>query len=144
MRNMEKRQSIFDGRYSWDGKKKGRREPVAWFPGAYDLKIINLAAGKKNVIFLKPYLCIYTNTGMGYSISENPEKFAKNICSDFGLEMEKVIWVEQIERGKDIFEIVNFERCGIQGNDPVYLTKKRRPHNNENRLIKEVLNVSQD
>ncbi len=128
--------SIFDGRYSWDGTKRDRREPIAWFPGAYDLKIIDLTIGKKGIIFLKPYLCIYTNTGTGYSISENPERFAKNVCSDFELEMDKVLWVEQVERGKDIFEIVVFEKCGRIGDDPLYLTKKRRPHDNEIHLIR--------
>ena len=34
---------IFNGKYSWDGKKHDNQEPIAWFPGAYNLKIVDLA-----------------------------------------------------------------------------------------------------
>ena len=132
--------AIFNGRYSWDGKKNDQREPIAWFPGAYDLKIVDLTEGKKGVRFLKPYLCVYTNTGAGYSISEHPEKFAKRICSDFSLEMEKVLWAEQLEIGSDVFEIVNFYKFGTLGdNNTLYLTRKRKPLAGEVKLIKTVL-----
>jgi hypothetical protein len=137
--NHEITKSIFDGRYSWDGKKKDRREPIAWFPGAYDLKILDLTFGKKNITFLKPFLCIYTNTGAGYSISEHPEKFAKNVCRDFSLDMEKVLWVEKLDREQDIFEIISFVKCGILGDDSIYLIKKRKPRDNEMRLISKVM-----
>lgn len=139
MLNPDGNRSIFDGRYSWDGKKKDRREPIAWFPGAYDLKIIDFSVGKKNVIYLKRYLCLYTNTGAGYSISDNPEKFAKNVCHDFSLKMDNVLWVEQLEREKEIFEIITFEKCGILGEDPIYLIKKRKPRDNEIRFIQKAV-----
>jgi hypothetical protein len=137
--NPETNRSIFTGRYSWDGKKTDQREPIAWFPGAYDLKIVNLTIGKKNITFLKPFLCIYTNTGAGYSISEHPEKFAKSVCHDFDLEIDKVLWVEQLVPGKTMFEVVNFEKCGILGDDSFYLIKKRPPRENEMRLISNAL-----
>lgn len=131
--------AIFKGRYSWDGKKNDQREPIAWFPGAYDLKIVDLTEGKKGVTFLKPFLCIYTNTGAGYSISENPEKFAKRICSDFSLEMDKVLWTEQLQDGSDSFEIITFQKCGTVGDSPFYLIRKRKPLANEVKLIKKGL-----
>lgn len=131
--------AIFKGRYSWDGKKNDQREPIAWFPGTYDLKIVDLAEGKRGVTFLKPVLCIYTNTGAGYSISEHPEKFAKRICSDFSLEMDKVLWTEQLENGTDSFEIITFKKFGMIGKDPLYLIRKRKPLTNEMKLIKKGL-----
>jgi len=131
--------AIFNGRYSWDGKKTDQREPVAWFPGAYDIRIVDLTEGKQGITFLKPILCIYTNTGAGYSISDHPEKFAKRICSDFKLEIEKVLWAEQLQNGSDLFEIVSFTKCGILGKDPLYLTQKRRPLANEIHLINTIL-----
>ncbi len=141
MANTEGKRSIFTGRYSWDGKKTDHREPVAWFPGAYDLKIVDLRVGRNNVIFLKPYVCIYTNTGMGFSISKNPEKFIKNLCHDFSLQIDKVLWVEQLERDQDIFDIIIFEKCGILGDDSIYIIKKRKPQENEVRLIRKALEV---
>jgi hypothetical protein len=137
--NEEMDMAIFKGRYSWDGKKNDQREPIAWFPGAYDLKIVDLTEGKKGISFLKPFLCIYTNTGSGYSISENPEKFAKRICSDFSLQMDKVLWTEQLQNGSDSFEIIMFEKCGNLGNNPRYLTRKRTPLPSEINLIKKGL-----
>lgn len=131
--------AIFNGRYSWDGKKSDQREPISWFPGAYDLKIIDLTEGKTGIIFLKPYLCIYTNTGAGYSISEHPEKFAKRICSDFFLEIDKVLWIEQLQNGSDSFEIITFKKYGTLGNSPLYLTQKRKPLPSEINLIKKEL-----
>jgi hypothetical protein len=131
--------AIFKGRYSWDGKKNDQRDPIAWFPGAYDLKIVDLTEGRGGVTFLKPFLCIYTNTGAGYSISEHPEKFAKRICSDFSLHMDKVLWTEQLQKGADAFQIVTFEKCGTVGGNPFYLTRKRKPLANEINLIKKEL-----
>lgn len=131
--------AIFKGRYSWDGKKNDQREPISWFPGAYDLKIVDLTEGKKGITFLKPYLCIYTNTGAGYSISEHPEKFAKRICSDFFLEIDKVLWTEQLQNGSDSFEIITFKKCGTLGNDSLYLARKRKPLTSEMNLIRKGL-----
>jgi hypothetical protein len=131
--------TIFKGRYSWDGKKKDRREPIAWFPGAYDLRIVDLTEGKTGITFLKPFLCIYTNTGAGYSISENPEKFAKRICGDFSLEIDKVLWTEQLQNGSDSFEIITFKRCGTVGENAFYLMNKRKPLAGEIKLIKKGL-----
>lgn len=129
--------AIFSGRYSWDGKKKDNKEPISWFPGAYDLKIINLSATvSKEITHLKPYLCLFTNTGRGYSVSANPEKFAKRICEDFSLEMEKVLWVEQTEIDSDNFEIITFTKRGQLGGNTFYITKRRRPMANELQLIK--------
>jgi hypothetical protein len=131
--------AIFNGRYSWDGKKNDQREPIAWFPGAYDLKIVDLTEGKKGITFLRPVLCIYTNTGAGYSISENPEKFARRICSDFSLQMDKVLWIEQLQNGADCFDIITFKKCGTLGSNPLYSTRKRKPIASEIKLIKKGL-----
>jgi hypothetical protein len=139
VRSMEVYMAIFNGRYSWDGKKTDQKEPIAWFPGAYDIRIIDVSEGKKGVSFLKPILCIYTNTGAGYSISEHPEKFAKRICNDFLLDIEKVLWVEQLQSESELFEIITFTRCGILGKDLMYQTQKRKPLANEFTLIKKAL-----
>ncbi len=51
--------AIFKGRYSWDGKKNDQREPIAWFPGTYDLKIVDLAEGKKGNVSETSSLYLY-------------------------------------------------------------------------------------
>lgn len=130
------RQTIFNGRYSWDGTKDNNKDPISWFPGAYDLKIVNLSTGPEEIIHIKPYLCIFTNTGKGNSVSANPEKFAKRICVDFSLEMEKVLWVEQVEIGTENYEIINFKIRGQLGENKFYTMQKRKPMPNELNLIR--------
>ncbi len=128
--------AIFDGRYSWTGKKEDYLDPIAWFPGAYELKIIDLNEKIKGVSFVRPYLCVYTNTGYGHSISANPEKFAKRICYDFSLKLEKVLWVEQSKETPGKFEIIVFKKCGKLSDDSFYQVEKRKPTPGELTLIK--------
>ncbi len=127
--------AIFDGVYSWTGKREDQYEPIAWFPGAYDLKIIDLRESNNGVSFLKPYLCVFTNTGKGHSISANPEKFAKRLCVDFSLELEKVLWVERAKEDLEKFEIISFIKCGKLSETAFYQVDRRNPTPGELVLI---------
>lgn len=131
--------AIFDGRYRWDGTKQGEHEPIAWSPGAYDLKIFNYAPSSAKVQHLKPVVCIYSATGEGQSISAHPEKFAKQICNDFSLEIERVLWVEDLQTEKDRYQIVLFTRSMRVGNIIFYRTDKRKPSDREILVIEQVL-----
>lgn len=130
---------VFAGRYSWDGKKHSREEPVAWFPGTYNLKIFNLSGKKNGITHLKPYICIYSPTGEGVSISANPERFAKHICHDFSLEMEKVLWAEERRDNSGEFEVVIFTPRGKMGDIRFYSIDKRSPLAGERRIIEKEL-----
>lgn len=134
--------AIFTGRYSWDGKKSDERDPISWFPGSYDLKIVDLGSLGKNITFLRPYLCIFTNTGSGYSVSANPEKFAKRICEDFSLDIEKVLWVEKKERNEELYEVITFQKKGHLGEHTFYTIEKRTPQRNELKLIQREISKS--
>ncbi len=127
--------AIYDGRYSWTGKREDEFEPIAWFPGAYDLKIIDLRERNIGVSFIRPFLCIFTNTGKGHSISANPEKFAKRICIDFSLDFEKVLWVEQDKEDQEKYEIIRFIKCGKLSETSFYQVQRRSPTAGERTLI---------
>ncbi len=129
--------AIFDGRYRWDGTKKGEHEPIAWSPGAYDVKIFKYASSSEKVQHLKPVVCIYAPTGEGQSISAHPEKFAKQICNDFSLEIERVLWVEDLQTDKDRYQIVSFTRSMKIGRTIFYRTDKRKA------LDREILMIQQ-
>lgn len=131
--------AIFSGRYRWDGTKRGESEPISWSPGAYDLKIFKRAASSGKVRYLKPYVCIYAQTGEGQSISASPEKFAKQICHDFSLEIEQVLWVEDLLHGKDRYEVVMFARSAKMGGVVFYHTQKRLASPAEVRMIEREL-----
>ncbi len=130
---------IFAGRYSWDGKRHKEEDPIAWFPGAYNLKVFDVTSGGKGLTYLKPYLCIYSMTGEGMSISENPEKFALHICSDFSLAMEKVLWAEEFPENSGKFEVIVFTRSRRIGNRYFYSISKRQPLAGEQKMIEKEL-----
>lgn len=131
--------SVYVGRYSWDGIKSGDREPIAWFGGAYDIVIYERPTLSGNIELLKPNVCVYSRTGIGQSISENPEKFAKNICYDFSLQIERVLWVENLLCEEDRYDIVQFTRLRTIGNTILYKTEKRRADISEILQLKDEL-----
>jgi hypothetical protein len=130
---------IYADIYSWDGKKTDHQEPVAWFPGSYHLKIFDVRDGISGVEPLKPYICISAETGKGMSISAKPEKFVKKICSDFDLEMEKVLWVEELGASSGTYEVVVFTRSGKLGEVVLYSISKRAPMPGELKIIEKEL-----
>ncbi|MGW8195485.1 MAG: hypothetical protein ACWGOX_14600 [Desulforhopalus sp.] len=132
--------AIYNGRYRWDGTKKDNQDPIAWSPGAYDIEIFKCRSSSGTVQYLKSYLCIYARTGEGHSISANPEKFVKRICSDFSLDIDRVLWVEDHLAGDNRYEVVQFTRSGRVGRDIFYKISKREPLVHELRLIEQQRN----
>lgn len=130
---------VFAGKYSWDGKKHSNEDPIAWFPGVYNLKIFDVADEKKGIRHLKPYICIYSKTGEGYSISAHPEKFAKHICNDFSLQMEKVLWAEEVLENSGEYEVIVFTQSGRLGSNLFYRIEKRKPMAGEKKIIEKQL-----
>ena len=131
--------AIFDGRYRWDGTKTGEQEPIAWSPGAYDVKIFKCAGSTDKVQHLKPFVCIYAATGEGQSISANPEKFAKQICHDFGLDIERVLWIEDQLTDTNRYIVILFSRLTKVGTTIFYKTTKRLALESELQLIEREL-----
>ena len=131
--------AIFAGRYRWDGTKKDEQEPIAWSPGAYDLRIFRCAVVKEKIEHLKPYVCIFAATGEGQSISANPERFAKQICHDFDLNIERVLWIEDQLTDKDRYLVVRFTRLTKIGSVVLYKTNKRAALAPELQLIEREL-----
>lgn len=131
--------AIFNGRYRWDGTKRNNQDPIAWSPGAYDVKIFRCSSSSSKIEYLKPFVCVYASTGEGQSISANPEKFAKQICNDFSLDMERVLWVEDNLKDGDGYEVVMFTRSGKIGNIVFYRSQKRMAFKSEVEMIEQEL-----
>jgi hypothetical protein len=86
---------IYDGKFEWDGKKRSERFPISWWPGSYQIKIVDLTDRAPGAVLMRPYLCILSDTGEGFSIKNTFERFALSVCDRFGLDVEKVLWVEE-------------------------------------------------
>jgi hypothetical protein len=86
---------IFEGKFQWDGKKRSNRFPISWWPGSYRIKIIDLRDRAPGAVLMRPYLCILSDTGEGFSIKNTFERFALSVCDQFNLDVEKVLWVEE-------------------------------------------------
>jgi len=127
---------IYHGTYSWDGRKTTSSFPVAWFPGSYDLKIINLEDEAGDVLLMKPYVCLYKTTGEGYTVAIRPDKFAEVISSEFGIDIEKTIWADLSNGDLANSEIITFSNKCRMGDRNYYLVKKRNPLDGELTLLK--------
>ena len=131
--------SIYVGRYCWDGIKKDGRQPIAWSGGAYDVKIYRRPSAPGNVELLKSHVCVYSRTGIGQCISDSPEKFAQHICHDFSLHIERVIWVEDLLAEDKQYDIVQFTKMRKIGTTTLYKAEKRRADQRETEQIEEEL-----
>lgn len=131
--------AIFNGRYRWDGTKKDNLEPIAWFPGAYDVKILDRSGPENKVRQFKPYICLYARTGEGQSISAHPEKFVQRICMDFSLNIDRVFWVEDLLTENDRYDVILFTRTGKMGKSFFYRTEKRKALEQEVKMIQQAL-----
>lgn len=131
--------TIYNGIYSWDGTKTDRNAPIAWNGGSYSLLIFRRMLAPGKVEHLKPYICLFSGTGCGQSISANPEKFAKRICYDFQLEIERVMWVEECRFNKARYEVINFTRSMTIGKTVFYHAEKRVASEREIRMLESEL-----
>ncbi len=131
--------AIFNGIYRWDGTKKDDVEPIAWYPGSYDVKILDRSGTEGKVRHFKSAICLYARTGEGQSVSANPEKFAKRICIDFSLNIDRVLWVEDLLTEKNRYAIILFTRTGKMGKGFFYRTEKRQALNAEVKMIEHAL-----
>ena len=130
---------LFNGIYSWDGKKRDGRDPVAWFPGSYHLYICSIGEDDGNVTSFRQYLCLYSETGRGHSISAHPEKFAKHVCEDFSIDLERTLWVEVNPSPESKYEVIVYSRNSKLKEVFFYRVQKRIPTGIELKLIEEHL-----
>jgi len=126
---------IYSGIFSWDGKKRDGRDPISWFAGAYHLHIFTIGEDEGKVTSFKTHLCMYSETGNGHSISAHPEKFAKHVCEDFSLDLERTLWVEIDPAPGVKFEVVAYSRKSKLKEVFFYQVQKRPPTDFELKLI---------
>ncbi len=132
---------IYNGIYSWDGKKRDGRDPIAWFPGSYHLHIFTIGEDDGNVTSFRQHLCMYAETGNGHSISAHPEKFAKYVCEDFSLDLERTLWIEVDPAPNVEYEVIGYSRKSKLKEAFFYQVQKRPPNEIELKLIEQHLKL---
>ena len=130
---------VFNGIYSWDGKKRDGRDPISWFPGNYYLYIYEIGRDDGNVTSFKQHLCLYSETGNGHSISAHPEKFARHVCEDYSIDLERTLWVEINPSPEKKYEVIVYSRKSKLKELFFYKILKRPPNETELDLIEDHL-----
>jgi len=126
---------IFDGKYSWSGKKNSEVHPISWWAGAYRLKIIDLSKSGGSVLMLKPIVVIVADTRDGASATNCASELVKSICRDFNLDIRKVLWVEYHPGPPDFMKIGKFTPMATLHDETLYTTAWRSIRRDELEMI---------
>ena len=127
---------VFDGKYTWNGNTTQKRRPISWWRSAYRLRIVDIAHDAPDVLFLKPFIVFFTDTGEGASVTNCLPDLAKKICEDFGLELNRVAWIEDRPDRKERFRVATFQPVARLGQDRFYQVVWRPAAPRELDLIK--------
>ena len=90
---------LHDFIYEWDGKSHDGEKPVAWWPGAYHVRIIELEDRASGMDYLIPTAVILKNANVknemkNTSLKNYIHNFAEKISNVYSLDMEKTLWIE--------------------------------------------------
>ena len=131
---------IYNDTFRWDGKRNSGKTNICWWPGAYKIKIIDVSLITENVRLLKPYICIFTNTGDGTSIVNHTQNFIKRLSEEFGLKITDTLFVEHFPE-RNLFEVVTVTKSFKVGVDTIYTVKRRHINANEINFLEQNLLV---
>ncbi|ACN17321.1 hypothetical protein HRM2_42650 [Desulforapulum autotrophicum HRM2] len=122
---------LHDTIYEWDGKSNDGEKPVAWWPGAYRIRIIDLTAGTPQVIHLKSRAVICRNRDKGTSIRNCIESFAKKVSQKYDLDITRVLWVEIGQEDPSDVQIATLKRVSPMGGNDLFAASWRPARPNE-------------
>ncbi len=111
---------IFDGTYSWKGSTSQKRRVINWWQSSYRLKVVKLSGGASAVRFLRSHIVLFTDTGEGASVANCVQALAKELCKDFSLALERVLWVESDGNPDPGFNVAVFSPLTTVGKEPFY------------------------
>ena len=133
---------IFNGKYTWDGKKDGDHKPVSWWPGSHYLTIVDFSAERPDVVLLKPVIALAADTKEGYSIHKRYQDLIMGVCRDFNLEIEKVLWVRYSRESENEMKVAVLRLLSRVGPHTLYDIHWRSLMANERKLIDSILTKS--
>ena len=111
---------VYDGKYTWAGNTSQKKRPISWWQSAYRLRIVDLSRDAPGVVFLKPFMVFFSDTGEGASVTNCLPDLAKQICEDFHLDLNRVLWVEDRPVSEGRFRVATFQPVARLGADRFY------------------------
>lgn len=111
---------LFDGTYSWKGATSQKRRVISWWRSSYRLRIVDLAADRPGVRFMRSHLVVFADTGEGASVVSCVQELAKEICRDFSLTLTRVLWVEERREPEPAYQVAVFKPLTVIGDEPFY------------------------
>ncbi len=132
---------IFDGKYVWDGKKDTVRKPVSWWPGSHYLTIHDLSSQKREVVLLKPFVVLASDPKEGYSVHKRYQDLIKGVCTEFNLDIDKVLWVRYSRDSANEMKVAVLKLLTGKGPYTVYDLKWRKIMPNERKLVDSLLSL---
>ena len=126
---------LYDGPYRWKGSTASKKRPISWWKSSYTLRIIDVSRENREVVFLKPHLVLFADTGEGASVTNCLPELAKQICEDFSLDLDRVVWVEDRPDADERFRVAMFRPVARLSGDVYYQVEWRAPAPGELHLI---------
>lgn len=126
---------LFDGEYSWNGSADRNARPISWWSSTYHLKIVDLGRRGEGIFYLKPVIVKIRDTGKGASVVNCLPELAKHICSQFGLDLNRVLWVEEND-GEAAIQVASFDPVANLAGEPLYKAQRRPATSREAELIR--------
>ncbi len=126
---------VYDGTYRWKGSTASQKRPISWWRSAYRLRIIDVSRGGRDVVFLKPHMVLFTDTGEGASVTNCLPDLAKQICEDFNLDLNRVLWVEDRPDEAHRYQVAMFHPVARLSGELLYQVDWREAAPGELRLI---------
>ena len=126
---------IFNGKFSWDGKKGGEHKPVSWWPGSHYLTIVDFSVEKPEVLLLKPIIVFAADAKEGHSIHKRYQDLVAGVCREFDLDVQKVLWIRYSRDSENEMKVAVIKLLSGMGPYKVYDFKWRSLMANERELI---------
>ena len=116
---------LYDGEYSWKGSVDRNERPISWWASTYHLKIVDLGRLANGLLYLKPVIVKIHDTGQGASVVNCLPELAKHICAEFELDLNRVLWVEEVPGDGADVQVACFEPVANVAGEPLYKTSWR-------------------
>lgn len=130
---------LHDTIYEWDGKSNDGEKPVAWWPGAYRIRIVDLTAKNPGMIHLKYRAVICRNCDKGTSIRNCIENFARKISQKYELDIGRVLWVEISQKDPKDVQVATLKKVSPMGGNDLYSASWRPARPNELKTLEPFL-----